>query len=441
MAKVEPQLLQALSELWIVRKSQNGLWSEPVFKRLEKVCADLYENGRHSFGSSFALNHALRSLGAPGTLPEVLEAEIGDVSEAAERLDQAFKQTSTRRTYICPLDLAEDVPSLTFGAVRLGRFSAADLETFFDARRLARCYPNQPLDSARLSQFHWLVIEENVPVTRSAGLRAMPDFSTIMDRDFGEIDPHKGRFPQAVETVLFFLLLAPWEKWSTMNEVDWRGFRVPWIYCLDDDLFVSPPAPPSADTLSWEPHTYTDYWGESIEVERPIELRLIDSARGEMLEFSDERWTDFKSALDSELLQPPVMHFVVRAFLANGIDEFMAHLTAIEAALGLQTDHNPKARKLHHPNIGATKRVGVRLASALDDASAADLYADLFNLRSAFIHGRGGIEKISTQKRVSARRLAAMAASALVTQASQSTQTRERVLGELLDKGAQLVAK
>ncbi len=50
-----------------------------------------------------------------------------------------------------------------------------------------------------------------------------------------------------------------------------------------------------------------------------------------------------RTALASDLFSTPVVHFLVAAFLAEGIDEFIAHLTALEAALGLRAD---KAREL-----------------------------------------------------------------------------------------------
>ena len=58
----------------------------------------------------------------------------------------------------------------------------------------------------------------------------MPVLFTDMRQDFGRIEPHKERFPFVIEDALFFLLLAPWEDWSRMPQVDWRGFRIPWVY-------------------------------------------------------------------------------------------------------------------------------------------------------------------------------------------------------------------
>ena len=125
-----------------------------------------------------------------------------------------------------------------------------------------------------MAQFRWLVVEEEVTLDPRPEARAAPFMYMTLDRDFGEADPHLGRFPPAVERALFFLLLAPWERWSMMQEVDWRGFRLPWIYTADDDLFIRPSPPPSADSLTLEPWIVQSEWGEDIELERPTVLPL-----------------------------------------------------------------------------------------------------------------------------------------------------------------------
>lgn len=80
---------------------------------------------------------------------------------AATALDAAYTRAATVRRHICPLDLADDLPPITFGGARVSQFTAEELEKLFDTPRLARNFPTLPLESKRLAQFHWLVVEED----------------------------------------------------------------------------------------------------------------------------------------------------------------------------------------------------------------------------------------------------------------------------------------
>ncbi|WP_245306074.1 hypothetical protein [Bradyrhizobium sp. LTSP849] len=307
----------------------------------------------------------------------------------------------------------------------------------FDASRLLRNFPGKPLETTRLAQFQWLSVEEEVEVDSRPDARAVPGLFMDLSRDLGEIEPHLGRFPPAVEDALFFLLLAPWEKWSTLPEVDWRGFRVPWICTVDDDLFVRPDPAPSADSLTLEPWLVEDRSGQEIELERPTKLPLDEAAEAGLLDFTDEAWRKLEAARSTPLFETPIAHFIVRAFLADGMDEVMAHMTAIEAALGLEMDHRkwlrPKADP--HKKVSATDRVAARMAALLNKAASGQSYKDLFELRSSYVHGRAGLQKVSTPFRVRARGLARDVASALVDVAAQPVRPRADALNELLDRG------
>lgn len=112
-------------------------------------------------------------------------------------------------------------------------------------------------------------------------------------------------------------------------------------------------------------------------------------------------------------------------------------MTTIEAALGLEMDHKRKLRPKPdpHPKSSATERVAARIGAALTDAKAAQDFKDLFELRSAFVHGRAGLQKISTPQRVLARTLARCVARALVSLAAYPARSRADVLADLLDQG------
>ena len=430
----DQELLDALTTLWrIPQPGPDNLLSAPAFVALSELCDRRYGRGK----ATFALGSALRSLGLPCGLPLDKLGLALDVPAVATALDAAYARSVTVRRHICPLDLAADLPPITFGGARVAQFTAEELEKLFDAQRLARNFPALPLESKRLARFHWLVVEEEVEIDPRPDARATPFMFVNMARDFGEIEPHLGRFPPSVEGALFFLLLARWEEWSTMPEVDWRGFRMPWIYTSDEDLFVRPARPPNPDSLTLQPWIVEDHWGDEIELERPSTLPLDDRAETELQLFTDATWAELQAARTTPLFETPVVHFLVRAFLADGIDEVIAHMTAIEAALGLEMDHNRKLRPKPdpHPKPSATERVAARIGAALTDEKAVRDYKDLFELRSAFVHGRAGLQKISAPQRVLARNLARRVACALVTLAGKSPRPRADVLADLLDQG------
>jgi len=433
-------MLTALTDLWRLRPpGPDNILAHPAFERLREVCRDGYPNAGKK-GPAFALSTALRALGLPCHLQKDMAHLALPVEEAAKGLDAALHATQARRIHLAPLDLAADLPPLVFGSAGVRRLTADELRALVDERRLKRHYQRQDFDAERFSEFHWLIVEETVPLEQEPEARAVPVLFMDLSQDLGRIEPHKGRFPVALEEALFFLLLAPWERWSTMAEVDWRGFRVPWVYTVDSDIFVRPNAPPSPDTLSWEDRIYDDGYGGTYEEERPVELRLEDAATTELPVWDQSRWTIVGQAKQSVLFETPIAHFLVRAFLAEGVDEFLAHITTIEAALGLRADHQKSFRVApdRHKGMRATNRMRGRVAGLLGDRRYADQYERLFNVRSAFLHGRA-MTDISTEERVMARWLAREVVEALILATQTPTPSREDFLDGLLDKGAPLL--
>lgn len=434
-------MISAMSDLWRLRPpGPDNILAHPAFERLREACRDGYSSAGKK-GPAFALSTALRALGLPCSLQKETAHLALPVEEAAKGLDAAMRATSAKRIHLVPLDLAADLPSIAFGPAKIGLLTADELRTLVDETRLKRLYPRQDFDAERFSEFHWLIVEEMVPLEQEPEARAVPVLFMDLSRDLSQIEPHKGRFPGAVEEALFFLLLAPWESWSTMAEVDWRGFRVPWVYTVDSDIFVRLNTPPSPDTLSWEDRIYDDGCGGTYEEERPLELRLEDDVATELQVWDQSRWAMAEQAKQSILFETPIIHFLVRAFLAEGVDEFLAHITTIEAALGLRADYQKTFRVAldRHKKLRATDKMRGRVAGLLGDRRYADQYERLFDVRSAFLHGRA-MTAISTKERVMARSLARQVVEALIlaTQAG-AISSREDFLDGLLDKGAPLI--
>jgi hypothetical protein len=284
------------------------------------------------------------------------------------------------RAYLCPLDNADDLPDLTFGPNRIARFSAAELGMMLNV-------PRSSADVKIFEQFTWLIVGIQVfePDTW-VRLLSMP-----LNSDFAEIEPHRLRFAAAVEDALFAMLLAPWEDWVDNDPGFWQPFEVPWVRRVGGDPSVRRQPPLSAATLSWDRSPE----GEFI---MPEQVRLKVGAAVDISSWlNDSRWEKLARAQDLPLFDTPVKHFFVKAFLEEPLDEFLAHITTIEAALGLESDYNRR---------GATERVAARVSALIGTPPCGKMYRQLFSLRSTYLHGRKIDAPISGEARLMARWLA-----------------------------------
>jgi len=127
-----------------------------------------------------------------------------------------------------------------------------------------------------------------------------------------------------------------------------------------------------------------------------------------------------------------VVHFLVRAFLSEGIDEFLGHIIAVEAALGMVRDHDRRSRpKTGGKDLGATERLARRIATLTGANTQAADFNRIFKLRSDFVHGKH-VGLISPSERTMARSLACEVVNKLVDAAvAEPGVSRERYLDRL----------
>lgn len=435
-----PALVDAVARLWrLPPPGPENLFTAQAFIHLRQTCEQLYSTTGPKDAMTFALHHALRAFGLPCGLPPDKQHLALSAENAAHRLDDALRNTRTSRIHLCPLDWADTLPFLAFGPASVRTFTAAELEGMVNLPQLQRSYPSWVMDSRRLASFTWLVVREEVILEGAPELRAVPVLFERIDRDFGAIEPHQRRFPPAVEAALFALLLAPWEEWVQYADIDWRAFRVPWIYTTDGDVFAHRSTFPSPDTLSWEPFIYTDRYGDEVESERPSYMPISDSATDAVSWVNDATWAQLLDAKQALIFGGPVTHFLIRAFLSSGIDEFLAHIMVIEAGLGVKIDHDGRNRpKLRGNSQGATIRVATRLSALLGDKTHSADFLRLFDARSEFVHGRS-MRSIASFDRILARKLARQVARELVKAAvCEPTLSREDFLQRLLAAGPDL---
>ena len=194
-----------------------------------------------------------------------------------------------------------------------------------------------------------------------------------------------------------------------------------------------PALPPNPDRLSIYPSIFYDPDGNEHEADTADQIHLHRTAAAQLAQWDHDFWRQLHQAKSTALFQTPIQHFLVRGFQARGIDEFLAHITVIEATVGTVSDY--RCKNGPYRRLSGPKRVAARLAGLLNDPSAEAKYEELFDLRSAFIHGRAGVNHVSAKQRLCARGLARRATLALTERATVRPLDREVFLDELLDTG------
>lgn len=428
------RIREAISALWAAPPDDGVTLERSVaFPDLLAACGEINPRVNGGF-AVLALENALRALGTPWMRVANVQPLAPSPAEAAQRLAASLRATRGRRRHLCPLDGADRLPAWSFGPNRVVQFSPAELDSIVGPARLLRQNPRWSFDTQAFAQVQWLVVDEDVVLDPNPSVRALPLLGSIIGEGDGRISPHAGRLPSAVEEALFALLLRPWEDIVEYAEFDWRPFRVPWVYSVDDDIFASPSAPPDPTSLSWTEVALNGLNGEHIYEERPYAWPLDRRALEKWPSLDDGSWHRIRAARDTKtLLTDPVAHFLVRAFLADGIDEFLAHIITVEAALALPRDHVPRLR----PGLpdgqkqGATHRLAVRIARLLGSEAKGDEFQTLYHARNGFLHG-SAMQDIPVTQRMAARHLARRVTAAIIQQTyGDAPLVRERFLSSL----------
>lgn len=167
------------------------------------------------------------------------------------------------------------------------------------------------------------------------------------------------------------------------GDYDWRAFTIPWVHVATGDIFDRAQAVPPAADLAWEPY----FVGDEEVGEKPVVWKLELADTDALEGIGDDYWARLEKARHSVLFETPVQHFILRAFFSDGMDEIIAHMTAIEAALGLQVDFTKAGRK-RSPAMHASERLERRVEALLGDPVAGVEYKALSVTRGEFVHGR-----------------------------------------------------
>lgn len=401
-----PELVSsAIVELWRKSfKTEKKAIHSNTFKRLENNCRNIYSSIDGSrlpqdtsatarpIDLQSALQNFLRWNGAPW-----YKGDFPDSDESALRLHRAFLSSQVSRAYLVPLDglcltdrsarFHKNVKNINFGPNEVVLLTSSELSRRIPEDGLRRFGHQYDFPVKRLDDRYWLF----VTAREKAGAiweRTWRRFLYVPMRAFGKVPMFKSIFPTEIEEALFVLLLS-FPKGP--GDMTWNPFTVPWIYSFTDDSFAKPDLAPDPSALSW---CIAGDPGEEFEVSDKSEIVDLTD---EKIEGIRQRWCKLRTVLkttDAECasFHPLTLHFFVKAFSEEGIDEIIATISCMEATLQLPEEQN-------------RKKLMKRYKRLVNDEDCYEWLDSAFKLRRDYIHSLGNAKALITFKDLARTRL------------------------------------
>lgn len=334
--------------------------------------------------------------------------------DLVNRYEKAFQRRHVQTTYLAPMEFVKfPKTELKFSGFEIRKFDRDELDAIVgnDVNRVF--YPYTVVDKddlEALKQYWFIVVRAEEEVRRWGTL-------TISREAVGFVSPKYTRFPPAIEPALKRLVLFDWlekpqeeihQKEQKPRKACWPyglpfGFETPFVILVDDcDLERPKSAPDYATLKSYVPKGEDQYTGKEYNAHHIIfnlnESRVAafeqcvqraDEYLGHLrLETKDTHWPFLKVAIDN----------LIKAFFADGLDQLLWHITALEAMLG---ERGP----------GLTESLARRTAAILGTTKRErenwkKEFKHLYDLRSNLLHGRKFKQNTHRQRLFEARMMA-----------------------------------
>lgn len=368
------ELRAAVARLWSsdIKTEERALASKE-FRELTKVCQEMVAQTPYEVKGDFdasqlrwEIRNLFRTIGAPW-----FDGIAPNTETATGALVGAYAEDRHCVTQLVPLDIADDLPPCAFGSFKVRQFSSAEFSQVIQLARLSRFGPLCTPDLTKLSQFTWLMHTSDQ--SRHVPSRSATFLDGILLDEVGRVRHKKRRFDPGLELGMFVLILPPWEDATVHDFWTWQPFKMPWVYKLSSDPLRDPPRAPDPTSLTWEfridPNTEEEY---EVPMQNTLEPK-IDLHLDEL----PQLWTKAEAVLgraraSNGCFNPLIEHYFLRAFEDEDLDQLLWHVATIDAAIG----------------DGDKKRLVKRVQRLVQDMKLTDIFADLYDLRSEYIHGR-----------------------------------------------------
>lgn len=423
---VPPRLRADMAALWEKQFHKPSIaYESSRFKALvatfADICRERWQEPRGNEGEfALALQHFFQRYGAPW-YPGLTDLDAGT---AAAQLWTALSSASHQITYLLPLDQLDGFPETDFGPAKIRNLRPAQLGDIIHVSALKRRFSGHAPNLDDYDGRQWLIVKERVTLPSPRG-QAWPDFDSFLD-GVGEVKPYPSNFPPIIEQALFAIILLAWETLEDWGG-DWKPFRIPWVYQMPESAFSPLELFPKPATLSWGWAGNGIDEGEMKEI--PATSSLDPADLGDVSSELQQLWSSLEHVSPPEgephnAFPRTIRHFMLRAFLDEGFDQFLWNVIVIDACLGKDNEGDQR------------KKIAYRAANLCQDASMHRCCCDYYKLRSAYVHGRDvGGEPIQSNALRGSRALSRSVVRALLRRCAEDQAiSRDVLLTELWDK-------
>lgn len=382
-----------------LREVVEQLEAETAFDDLAAVTREVFSDRDSKHIGHSIWQHAIRNFFRRSGLYLAASRSHPNLTKYASQYEAAFSKSEYEITYLAPLELVRFArPRLQFEGFTIRQFSRAELARILEAETNRAFYPWAEIDAGQLAPYWFLCRTIRRPRPKLLA------FWNVNVANLDKVEPYSTPFP-SLETALRPLVLYRWQ-WDLWRDDPieaqeaWMGFVLPFVLFRTDDLLAAPRRAPDLRDLRTTP-VIDSGTGEELGDEPDVAIDLDERETTDFQEIVG-RFAKILSRLDLDehgwQFVSVAGGYLTKAFFAEGMEQLLWHITALEALLGEKGD-------------GMVQRVANRVAVVLGETenerkTLKKQYKDLYEFRSVLVHGGRFKEKVLTKHLREARDLA-----------------------------------
>lgn len=357
-----------------------GLEESEQFVSLSKYTLEEFNKEKKSFIGVWQ-HHIIAFFRWSCIYEQIFEGKNPSHGEICSLYEKEFKAESGQWIYLAPIELTRfPEHPLKFDNFTIQRFTAEELNSLLKQRTCELFFPWAVVDTYRLSQFWMIVCTEEKPISHT-GLLAWGE----------KIKPKYSPFSGKLKDAFRILSLFKWRDQYTSDanlllSEGTEGFlslnicpSLPFTIQIPQGFLDNPPAAPDLSDLPMEP--LMDNSGEEQVGEYPTVAFDLSESETEFCNFVRNT-----GALIGKITQVQqwqfmdvALSFMEKGFRDSGWEQLLWYITAIEALMGQR-------------GSGITSRLKRRVSYILGGTEVErpkikDVFNEMYDLRSTFIHG------------------------------------------------------